>query len=99
MNQERLLKIILSPHLSEKSTREVEKNNTHAFRVINNANKYEIKNAIELIFNVSVKAVRIVTVKAKEKMFRNVKGRKQGWKKAYVTLSADQTINMVNEVK
>ena len=65
-NQERLLKIILSPHISEKATLGAEKNNEYVFQVIENATKPEIKDAVESLFNTKVKSVRIVNVIAKE---------------------------------
>ena len=95
MNQERLLKVILSPHISEKTTIGTEKNNEYVFEVINCATKPEVKDAVEFIFNTKVKAVRIVNVRAKLKSFRGVQGARKGWKKAYVTLQADQKLEVV----
>lgn len=94
MNQERLLKIILSPHISEKATLGAEKNNEYVFQVINCASKPEVKDAVEFIFNTKVKSVRISNVKPKAKNFRGEKGTRQGWKKAYVTLQADQKLEV-----
>lgn len=93
-NQERLLKIILSPHVSEKATINSEKNNEFVFHVIENATKPEIKDAVESLFNAKVKAVRIVNVIAKKKQFRGMEGTRKGWKKAYVSLQADQKIDL-----
>lgn len=95
MKQERLLKIIMSPHISEKATVGIEKNNQYVFEVIDNATKPEIKDAVEHLFNAKVKAVRVVNVRPKTKMFRGVEGKRKGWKKAYVTLQADQTLDIV----
>jgi large subunit ribosomal protein L23 len=94
MNQERLLKVLLSPHVSEKATIGLEKNNEYVFQVINCASKPEVKDAVEFIFSTKVKSVRIVNVKTKTKTFRGVKGTRQGWKKAYVTLQADQKLEI-----
>lgn len=94
MNQERLLKVILSPHISEKATIGTEKNNEYVFQVINCATKPEVKDAVEFIFNTKVKSVRIVNVRAKAKSFRGVQGTRKGWKKAYVTLQADQKLEV-----
>lgn len=96
MKQERLLKIIMSPHVSEKATVGIEKNNQYVFEVIDNATKPEIKDAVEHLFNTKVKAVRVVNVRPKTKMFRGVEGKRKGWKKAYVTLQADQTLDIVS---
>jgi large subunit ribosomal protein L23 len=95
MNQERLLQTILSPHVSEKATVGAEKQNQYVFHVAETATKPQIKDAIESLFNAKVKSVRIVNVRAKKKMFRGHEGNRKGWKKAYVTLQADQKIEMV----
>lgn len=95
MNQERLLKVILSPHISEKATIGVDRRNEYAFQVAATATKPEIKDAIELLFNTKVKSVRIVNVRSKVKMFRGIEGKRKGWKKAYVTLQADQKLDIM----
>lgn len=95
MNQERLLKIILTPHVSEKSSIRAEKFNEYVFRVIENATKPEIKNAVEYLFNTKVKAVRIVNVRAKKRSFRGIEGKRKGWKKAYVSLLSDQKLDFI----
>ena len=95
MSQERLLNIILSPHISEKATTATEKNNVYVFKVVGSASKPEVKDAVESIFNTKVKSVRIANVKPKIKTFRNIKGCKKGWKKAYVTLQADQKLDVI----
>jgi large subunit ribosomal protein L23 len=95
MNQERLLKIILSPYVSEKVTIMMEKNNEYAFKVISDASKPEVKDAVEMLFNVKVKSVHIVNVRSKSRSFRNIEGKKKGWKKAYVSLQSDQKIEML----
>lgn len=95
MNQERLYQIILSPHVSEKTTIIAEKKNEHVFRVHATATKPEIKDAIEFLFQAKVKAVRIVNVKSKKRIFRNIEGCKKAWKKAYVTLQSDQKLDLI----
>jgi len=95
MNQERLLKVILSPHISEKATIGVDKRNEYVFQVIKDATKPEIKDAVEHLFNAKVKTVRIVNVIPKKKMFKGVAGTRKGWKKAYVTLQADQKLDIM----
>ena len=95
MNQERLLKIIIAPHVSEKATIFAEKSNRYAFEVVESATKPEIKDAIEFLFNAKVKSVRIVNVRPKKKLFRGLEGKKKGWKKAYVTLQANQKLDMM----
>lgn len=95
MNQERLLQIILAPHVSEKSTMGMEKRNEYAFQVHQSASKSEVKDAIEQLFNAKVKSVRIVNVRSKKKNFKGMEGLRKGWKKAYVTLQADQKLDMM----
>lgn len=95
MNQERLLKVIMSPHISEKATVAIEKNNEYVFEVADTATKPEVKDAIEFLFNAKVKAVRIVNVRPKKKLFRGMEGTRKGWKKAYVTLQADQKLDII----
>jgi large subunit ribosomal protein L23 len=95
MSKERLLKTIISPHISEKATIIAELNNQYIFRVNKTSTKSEIKDAVELIFNTRVEKVCIVNVKSKERMFRGRKGKKKAWKKAYVTLHGDQKLDIV----
>ena len=95
MNQERLLKVILSPHVSEKTSHATEKRNEYVFHVIEDATKAEVKDAIEFLFNAKVKGVRIVNVRPKKRLFRGIEGTKKAWKKAYVALFADQKIEMI----
>lgn len=95
MNQERLLKTILSPHISEKATVGAEKRNEYVFEVSGCATKPEVKDAVEQLFNTKVKAVRIVNVHPKQKTFRGREGARKAWKKAYVTLQADQKLDIM----
>lgn len=95
MNQERLMKVLLAPHISEKSSMAAEANNQYVFRVVNDASKPEIKAAVELLFNVGVEAVRVSTVKGKVKRFGQRFGRRSDWKKAYVTLKSGQEISFM----
>ena len=93
MNPERLLTILLAPHMSEKATAAKEKNRLYVFEVLRTATKPEIKAAVEQLFKTKVQAVRIVNVKSKPKRFRNVEGHSKAWKKAYVTLENGQSID------
>lgn len=92
MIDDKLMKIILEPCVSEKSTR-VQVDRQYVFRVNNNASKTIIAQAIKALFNVDVETVRVLNVKGKERSFKNIKGRKKSWKKAYVTLREGQAIN------
>lgn len=94
MNQERLLKIILSPHLSEKASIATQERRQYVFEVLKDATKSEIKEAVEELFKVQVVLVRVVNVKTKPKRFGSIQGRSKAWKKAYVTLQAGQQIEL-----
>lgn len=95
MNQERLMKILLAPHVSEKSAKLADSNNQVAFKVVKDATKPEIKQAVELLFNVKVRAVTVANVKGKRKRFGAIHGRRSDWKKAYVALEAGQEIEFL----
>ena len=95
MNQERLLKVLVAPHVSEKSTMAAEANNTVVFKVVKDANKAEIKAAVESLFEVEVNSVRTVNVKGKTKRHGASFGKRKDWKKAYVVLKAGQDIDFV----
>ncbi|MFZ0218750.1 MAG: 50S ribosomal protein L23 [Candidatus Aquirickettsiella sp.] len=84
--QLRRFKIIEKPHLSEKSTRLADKHRQFVFKVLKNANKSEVKQAVESLFNVKVNEVQLLNVKAKTRRFKQVEGQLKGWKKAYVSL-------------
>lgn len=86
MSRERLVKILLEPRITEKSTRLGDKNKQFVFKVANDAKKPEIKQAVELMFNVKVDSVKVCSVKGKTKMFKFAPGRRSDWKKAYVRL-------------
>ena len=63
-----------------------------------NATKYQVKEAIETMFKVDVKAVNLINVKGKtKKASRNTMGKRADWKKAYVSIKAGQEINFTGE--
>ncbi len=95
MNQERLMKILLAPHVSEKAERAADKHNQVVFKVVSDATKPEIKSAVELMFEVKVKRVTLSNVKGKKKRFGALKGRRSNWKKAYVALTEGQEIEFL----
>ena len=97
MNQERLMKVLLSPIISEKSTATAERNNHVAFRVLQDATKPEIKAAVELMFKVQVTSVRVLNQKGKAKRFGRTEGRRRNVRKAYVCLAQGQEINFGGE--
>lgn len=96
MKHERLLKVVISPHTSEKATLTADKHNEYVFKIAPCATKPEVKQAIELLFKVKVEGVRILNVKTKPKRFGNIQGRSKAWKKAYVTLESGQQIDFAN---
>ena len=95
IQQERLLKVLKAPHISEKATNNAEKGNTIVFKVALDANKVEIANAVEALFEVKVDSVRTVVVKGKTKRHGAKSGRRSDWKKAYVTLQEGQSLDFV----
>ena len=92
-SQERLMKVLLAPQISEKDTHVADKNEQVVFRVVTDATKPEIKAAVEMMFKVSVDSVQVVNVMGKVKRSGRVIGRRNDWKKAYVCLAAGQEIN------
>lgn len=92
-NQERLLNVIRAPHISEKTAMAGEQENQYVFKVAVDATKPEIKAAVESVFSVSVEQVRVVNMKGKVRRTRNGLGRRNDWKKAYVSLAEGQEID------
>ncbi len=95
MNRKRLMKVLLSPIVSEKSTRLADKNNQFAFKVMTDASKPEIRRAVELMFNVKVKKVQVSNMNGKVKKSGQTLGRRANWKKAYVTLLEGHDIDFM----
>jgi large subunit ribosomal protein L23 len=97
MNQERLMKVLLAPVVSEKSTRVADANRQFVFKVLPGASKPEIRQAVELMFNVKVKGVQVSSVHGKTKRFGQTLGRRVNWKKAYVTLAEGHDIDFMGK--
>ena len=91
--QDRLLQVILAPQITEKATFVADKHQQIAFRVRTDATKPEIKAAIELVFKVEVQAVTVLNVLGKIKRAGKRVGKRNDWKKAYVSLKPGQEIN------
>jgi large subunit ribosomal protein L23 len=82
--------------LTEKGTRLSEEQNQYLFRVAMDANKIEIKRAVEALFNVRVMAVNTMRRKGKKKRERTANfGTTAAWKRAVVTVHADDSINLI----
>ena len=94
MKNERLMKVLLGPIISEKSTIATEMANQYAFRVVKDATKQEIRRAVELLFEVEVEGVQVVNIKGKVKRFGRMLGRRSDVRKAYVRLAPGQTIDI-----
>jgi large subunit ribosomal protein L23 len=97
MKQERLMKVLLSPVVSEKSSRVADANRQFVFKVLPGASKPEIRKAVELMFDVKVKGVQVTNVNGKNKRFGQTVGRRVNWKKAYVTLSEGHDIDFIGK--
>jgi len=95
MNQERLMKILLAPIVSEKSTRLADANRQYTFKVLPNASKPEVRKAVELMFDVKVKGIQMTNMRGKTKRFGQSEGKRADWKKAYVTLAEGHDIDFM----
>jgi large subunit ribosomal protein L23 len=93
--KERLMTVLVGPHLSEKATTLGDRDRQVVFRVRRDSTKAEIRRAVELLFDVKVEGVQVVSVKGKAKRFGRTPGRRQDWKKAYVSLAEGSDINFM----
>ena len=93
MNQERLLKVILGPVVSEKATLAADANGQYVFRVVPDANKLEVGKAVETLFDVKIDRVQILNVKGKQKRLGQRIGKRKDWRKAYVRLKEGHSID------
>ncbi len=97
MNLERITKVILGPVVAEKASRVAESNNQVVLKVLPDANKSEIKQAVEQLFDVKVESVSTLNVKGKAKRTGRIMGKRSDWKKAYVTLVDGADLNFLGE--
>jgi len=93
MNREQLMSVLVAPHVTEKTSFAMQNHNQYTFRVLRTATKTDIKQAVELMFDVKVRAVQVVNEPGKTRRFGKTVGRTQDWKKAYVSLAEGQTID------
>ncbi|MFC1850706.1 50S ribosomal protein L23 [candidate division CSSED10-310 bacterium] len=91
-------KILIQPLITEKSTRLKDDSNKLMFKVHRDANKIEIKKAIESLFKVTVLRVNTLNMKGKVKRLGYNKGKRPDWKKAVVTLAAEDHIDFFEAV-
>jgi large subunit ribosomal protein L23 len=94
-NQERLMTVLLGPHVSEKSTDIGERHNQIVFKVRRDSNKTEIRRAVEMMFEVKVTDVQVANCRGKIKRFGQEWGQRRHWKKAYVTLAEGENIDFL----
>lgn len=83
--------VVLEPIYSEKAT-VLNEQSKYTFKVAKFANKQDIKQAVEKIFEVKVLSVNVLNAKGKEKIFKGIKGKRSGFKKAIVSLEKGQVI-------
>jgi len=98
-SQEKLINVLLAPHITEKTSLAMQNTNTYSFRVRRSSTKPEIKAAVELMFNVKVNGVQVVNETGKTRRFGKTMGRTQDIKKAYVRLAPGQTIDYEAKIK
>ncbi len=98
----KLSDVLIKPVLSEKANAQQEKLHRYAFRVAKQANKLEIKKAVESFYGVTVVNVNTATAPGKNKTrFTKagfIKGRKSSYKKAFVTLADGDTIDLYSSI-
>ena len=95
MNPERIYKVLLGPHISEKATIVAEGSEQVVFRVAKDATKPEIKAAVEQLFNVTVESVNVLNQKGKTKRTMRGMGKRSDVRKAYVRLAAGSAIDFL----
>jgi large subunit ribosomal protein L23 len=93
VNKEQLMSVLVAPHVTEKSSFAMQNHNQYTFRVRRDATKTDIKQAVELMFEVKVSGVQTVNEPGKSRRFGKTNGRTQDWKKAYVRLADGQAID------
>jgi large subunit ribosomal protein L23 len=89
--------VVLSPHITEKSTM-LSEHNAVVFKVANDASKPAIKEAVEALFNVKVTGVNTVVTKGKSKRWKGKPYTRSDFKKAIVTLAEGQTIDVTSGI-
>lgn len=98
-SQEKLISVLIAPHITEKTSLAMQNANTYSFRVRRDSTKPDIKAAVELMFGVKVDKVAVVNETGKSRRFGKLQGRTQDIKKAYVRLAPGQTIDYEAKLK
>ena len=99
MNQERVFKVLLGPHVSEKATMLADGKSQFVFKVAIDATKLEVKKAVESLFDVKVANVNTLKAKGKTKRTARGLGRRYDWKKAYIALQPGQDIDFTSSAE
>jgi len=99
MNQERVFKVLLGPHISEKASVLADSKKQFVFKVATDATKLEIKKAVEALFDVKVARVTTLNVQGKTKRTVRGLGKRNDWKKAYVALQAGQDLDFASSAE
>lgn len=98
-SEERLMKVLLAPVISEKATFVAEKSEQVIFKVLQDATKPEIKAAVEALFKVEVESVQVLNRRGKQRRTPRGNGRRSNSRHAYVCLKPGQEINFTEEAK
>ncbi|MEC5216102.1 large subunit ribosomal protein L23 [Actimicrobium sp. GrIS 1.19] len=98
-SEERLMKVLLAPVISEKATFIAEKNEQVVFLIMPDATKLEVKAAVELLFKVEVESVQVANRQGKKKRSGKFNGRRNHTRRAFVCLKPGQEINFTEEAK
>ncbi|EGF33842.1 MAG: large subunit ribosomal protein L23 [Burkholderiaceae bacterium] len=98
-SEERLMKVLLAPVISEKATFVAEKNEQVVFLIMPDATKLEVKAAVELLFKVEVESVQVANRQGKKKRSGKFNGRRNHTRRAFVCLKPGQEINFTEEAK
>ncbi len=98
-SEERLMKVLVAPVISEKATMLAEKSEQVVFLVMPDATKLEVKAAVELLFKVEVESVQVANRMGKQKRSGRFNGRRNHTRRAFVCLKPGQEINFTEEAK
>jgi len=93
---QKVYKVLLAPRVTEKATVAADDNNQFVFKVAKDANKLQVKQAVEQLFKVKVKSVQVSNVKGKVKRFGQTLGKRPSWKKAVVRLHEGHDIDFMS---
>lgn len=94
-----LYNVLISPLITEKSNTVAEKREQVVFKIAKHANKTDVKQAFELVFNAKVDKVSLLNVKGKVKRFGRSSGKRADWKKAYICLTPGQNFDLASNQK